>query len=176
MNKKIRELQARKAASVGAMRAINDKAAAEGREPTAEEITAFDGHRASIAGADAAIDREQALILAEASAGIVVRDDAHITSSDRRSEDPTRGFKSMGDFYKSVAKAGMGGGLDERLSFNAAAPTTFSNEAAGQDSSYEAMFTAGKAIALVGLDCLENQEVIESARAEWRERVASRQN
>lgn len=136
MNKKIRELQARKAASVGAMRAINDKAAAEGREPTAEEITAFDGHRASIAGADAAIDREQALIAAEASAGIVIRDDAHITSSDRRSEDPTRGFKSMGDFYKSVAKAGMGGGLDERLSFNAAAPTTFSNESAGADGGF----------------------------------------
>lgn len=52
--------------------------------------------------------------------------------------------------------------------------STIVHEAAGQDSSYEAMFTAGKAIALVGLDCLEDPALIEQARQEWRERVASR--
>lgn len=52
--------------------------------------------------------------------------------------------------------------------------STIVNEAAGQDSSYEAMFTAGKAIALVGLDCLEQPELIETARQEWRARLAAR--
>jgi hypothetical protein len=52
--------------------------------------------------------------------------------------------------------------------------STIVDEAAGQDSSYEAMFTAGKAIALVGLDCLEQPEMIEAAKTEWRERVAAR--
>ncbi|RIK38131.1 MAG: amidohydrolase [Chloroflexi bacterium] len=53
--------------------------------------------------------------------------------------------------------------------------STIVHEAAGQDSSYEAMFTAGKAIALVGLDCLEKPELIEAARQEWRSRLAARE-
>lgn len=52
--------------------------------------------------------------------------------------------------------------------------STIVHEAAGQDSSYEAMFTAGKAVALVGLDCLENPAMIEAATSEWRDRVAAR--
>lgn len=140
MSKKLRELQARKATHVGAMRAIIDRAAAEAREPTAEELTLFDAAKAAAALAESAIDREQTVIDADKSAAsgssLNFRDDAHITSSDRRSEDPKRGFKSMGEFYKSVARAGTGFAFDERLSINAAAPTTFSNESAGADGGF----------------------------------------
>ena len=136
MNKKIRELQARNATAVSAMRAISDSASAQGREPNDAEIVAFDGHKAAVAANNAAIEREKFLIESEAQAGVVVRDDAHITASDNRANDPKRGFSSVGDFYKAVAQAGMKSSFDERLSINAAAPTTFSNESGGADGGF----------------------------------------
>lgn len=48
------------------------------------------------------------------------------------------------------------------------------HEAAGTDEGYEAMFTAGKAVALAGLDCLEDPGRIEEAKAEWQRRLAER--
>jgi HK97 family phage major capsid protein len=136
MNKKIRELQARNATAVTAMRAISDSASALGREPNAEEITAFDGHKAAVDANNAAIAREQSLIAAEASVGVVVPDNANISVSDNIAADPKRGFKSMGEFYAAVAQAGMKKSFDQRLGINAAAPTTFSNEAGGQDGGF----------------------------------------
>lgn len=136
MNKKMRELLARKSQHIAAMRAITDKAAAENRDLTPEESTQFDGLKAQLEATNAAIDREQVLIDAERSAGVVVDDDAHITATPRAAEDPTRGFRTVGDFYAAVARAGMGRGLDERLTIGAAAPTTFSNESAGADGGF----------------------------------------
>lgn len=136
MNKKMRELLARKSQHVAAMRAITDKAAAESRDLSAEEAAQFDGLKAQLESTNAAIDREQVLIDAERSAGVTVPDNAHISSTDNRAEDPTRGFRSMGEFYRAVAQAGMGCGLDERLTIGAAAPTTFSNEGAGADGGF----------------------------------------
>lgn len=137
MNKKMRELLARKSQHVAAMRAVTDKAAAEGRDLSAEEATQFDGLKAQLESTNAAIDREQLLIDAERSAGSVdIGDGAGMQSSDNRAQDPTRGFRSMGEFYRAVAQAGMGRGLDERLTIGAAAPTTFGNEAAGADGSF----------------------------------------
>lgn len=136
MNKKIRELMARKSQHVTTMRAITDKAAAEGREPTAEELTQFDTASAAAQAAAAAIEREQGLLALEASAGVVVPDDAHITATSNAANDPKRGFKSIGEFYASVAKAGQRKSFDERLTINAQTPTTFSNESGGSDGGF----------------------------------------
>lgn len=136
MNKKMRALLAQKTAHVTAMRAITDTAAAAGRDLSEDEVSKFDGLKAQLESTNAAIDREQLLIDAERSAGVVISDTAHITSSDNRAADPTRGFASMGEFYRAVARAGMGVSFDDRLSINAAAPTTFSNESAGADGGF----------------------------------------
>ena len=135
-NKKIRELMARKAQHVTTMRAITDKAALEGREPTADELTQFDAASVAAQAAAAGIEREQGLLALEASTGVVVSDNAHITASSNAANDPKRGFKSIGDFYAAVAKAGMRKSFDERLTINAAAPTTFSNESGGTDGGF----------------------------------------
>ena len=136
MNKKMRALLAQKAQHVTAMRAINDAASAAERDLTEAEATQFAGLKAQLEATNAAIDREQLLIEAEKSAGIVIPDNAHITATDNRADDPTRGFRSVGDFYRAVAHAGMGKAFDERLSINAAAPTTFSNESGGADGGF----------------------------------------
>ena len=136
MNKKIRDLQARRAQSVAGMRAITDTAAAAGREPSSDELSQFDAHLAAVASADAAISREQALLAAEAASGVIVPDGSHITSNPNAAQDPKRGFKSVGEFYKSVASAGMRRSFDERLTINAAAPGTFSNESGGADGGF----------------------------------------
>ncbi|MEX2314944.1 MAG: M20 family metallopeptidase [Thermomicrobiales bacterium] len=49
------------------------------------------------------------------------------------------------------------------------------DEAAGTESAYENMFTAGKAVALTGLEYLEDPAMVAEAQAEWRERVAKHQ-
>lgn len=136
MNKKIRDLQARRAQSVAGMRAITDTAAAAGREPTTDELSQFDAYLAAVASTDAAISREQALLAAEAASGVIVAADAHITSSPNAAQDPKRGFQSVGEFYKAVASAGMRRSFDERLTINAAAPGTFSNESGGADGGF----------------------------------------
>lgn len=48
------------------------------------------------------------------------------------------------------------------------------HEAAGKDMAYDSMFTAAKAVALTGLDCLEDASLIESAKTEWKDKVAQR--
>ena len=148
MSKKLRELQARKSQSVAAMRAITDKATAENREPSAEELTDYEGHKADVASINAAIEREQALIALEvaapaaaAAAGVNVRDGASISVTENLDADPTGGFKSFAEFARAVRVAGIPGNhsrIDTRLAgrFNAAAPSTFGNEGAGTDGGF----------------------------------------
>lgn len=138
MSKKLRELNARKAAHVAAMRAIADKATAEGRDLTDEEVTAFDAEKAKAASVQAAIEREQELIEHERSAGATIPDDARVgTLTDRAAADPTRGFRSFGEFAQSVRAGSLrNGAVDSRLTIGAAAPGTFANEAAGADGGF----------------------------------------
>ena len=140
MSAKVRNLQARKAEQVKAARALTDKVAAEGRDFTAEEQATFDGYATQISSLNAQIDREQLLATEEAgmttAGGVSIPAAAHIGVTDNRAADPTRGFQSMGEFYRAVAMAGMGRGMDQRLQIGAAAPTTFSNEAAGADGGF----------------------------------------
>jgi len=136
MSKKIRELQARKASVTQQARALTDKAAAENRDLTAEEVTQFDQYRSQIDSANAAIEREQVLQAEEARSGIAV--ETHITDvHDRREDDPKRGFRSLGEYAQSVRQASSrNGNIDERLLIGAAAPSTYGNESSGVDGGF----------------------------------------
>lgn len=144
MNKKIRDLQARKAQSVAAMRALND--GATDRDLTAEEAATFDKHKADVAGFDSAIARETDLVAMEASQGatsFVEIADGRITTKDNKAKDKTGGFKSFGDYAASVRMAGLPGGrVDPRLAgtfsngVSAAAPGTYGGEGSGQDGGF----------------------------------------
>jgi len=134
MSKKLRELQARKATHITAMRAITSKAEKEGRDLTDAEVTEFDGLKAQIDSTNAAIDREQLLAMEEASAGIEIPDNAVITVSDRAAADPKLGFHTFGEFAKAVKDSSSATGkIDKRF---AAAPSTFGSEAVGADGGF----------------------------------------
>ena len=151
MSKKLRELQARKAAaaqakaeSLKAASIILDKAAADSRDLTPEEDAAFAAARAAAAAKDgdieriqAQIDTEQDLIAATAMAGTVVTlpgNGGDIRVSENRDLDPRLGFASFGEFAQSVRQAGLDRGFrDDRL---AAAPGTFGSEAVGADGGF----------------------------------------
>lgn len=134
MSKNLRALQQRKAAAVAAMRVLAD-ASAEGEMNEAQSAE-FETLRSQVASLNASIERETALIEAEASAGVVVADNARIEVSDNRELDATRGFRSFGEFARSVRAASGNGRIDDRLNIGAAAPSTFGNEAGGQDGGY----------------------------------------
>lgn len=80
----------------------------------------------AIAKAEAQADAERAFeVVGAASIG---------GGDDRSEDDPMRGWKSAGEFFSAVIRAGQGGGsIDMRLG---AAPTTFGNESAGADGGY----------------------------------------
>lgn len=177
MSANLRALQAKKADAIKAMRTLSDAAAADGgRDFTAEEQAAYDKHKASVEGLNAAINREQELIAAEAglggahgggggaqappagggqpaaSAGFVLPAGARISTEHNADADPQRGFRSLGDFARSVRHAAgvvrSGGTIDPRLNalgglaaahsggMQAAAPSTFGNEGSGADGGF----------------------------------------
>ncbi len=146
MSKQLRELQARKATLVKDARALTDIAAAEQRDMNEEEVAAFEALKTRIEAATAAIDREAALISEEAhmastaqlgqGAGATV-----ITVSENIEADPRHGFKSVGEFLKTVRQAqNPGSALDERLLVGsgrgAAVPASFGNEGSAQDGGF----------------------------------------
>lgn len=139
MNKQIRALQQRKAKLVAEMREIVTaaNASAEGNM-TAEQLAQFDALRAQVETINAQIEREQALLETERDAGVMIPDGARIEVSDNRAASPTRGFQSFGAFAQAVRAASTPGSrnIDERLLIGAAAPTTFGNEAGGQDGGF----------------------------------------
>lgn len=148
MSKNLRALQQRKAAAIQQMRALAD-AAAE-RAMTDDETTQYEALRSQVEGINAAIEREQALIaeeaniapaaaLASAASVVDVLPTSRVSVEDNRMADPTRGFHSIGEFARSVVAAslpGRGGRVDDRLLIGAAAPSTFGNEAGGQDGGF----------------------------------------
>ncbi|MDI9234576.1 phage major capsid protein [Limnohabitans lacus] len=154
MSKQLRELQARKATLVKDARALTDIAAAEERDMTDEELAAFNALKAKIEAASAAIDREAALIAEEAHMVNVanVAHSAHSTIShgqkatvisvtDNLEADPKHGFKSVGDFLKTVRQAqNPGAAIDDRLLIgsgrSAVAPASFGSEGSAQDGGF----------------------------------------
>ena len=157
MNKKLRELQAKKAAAAQAKSeslklasAMLDKSSAESRDLTEAEQADFTKHKASadaktsdIERFQAQIDVEQELIAAQAQAqGVfhVAGDGSDMRVEENVEKDPMRGFMSAGDYFKSVFAASnvrqTGGAIDKRLLIGAAAPSTFGNEGSGADGGF----------------------------------------
>lgn len=141
MSKQLREFQSRKATLVKEARALTDRVAADGRDMTDDEVATFDALRARIDAASASVDREAALIADEARIGIASGNGVMgPIVTENREGDPKRGFYSLGEFMQAVYQADKPGqSLDARLlpgGINAAAPSTFSNEAAGQDGGF----------------------------------------
>ena len=146
MSKQLRELQSRKAGLIKDARVLTDIAAAENRDMTMEEMGAFDALKTRIDAASAAIDRETALIAEEAQMAMSVASapGGIVTVTDNRAADPKHGFKSVGEFMQAVFQADKPGtNVDERLLLgrdgsgrNAAAPSSYGNEAAGQDGGF----------------------------------------
>jgi HK97 family phage major capsid protein len=160
MSAKIRALQAQKADALKAMRELNDKAAADNaRDFTADEQADFDKNAARVASLDATIARETQLAAAEAQMQPAAAQPpargppaaeptraavAHITTHENGDDDPRRGFKSFGEFARSVQGAAFAargaGALDPRLmslgGMQAAAPSTYGNEASGVDGGF----------------------------------------
>jgi HK97 family phage major capsid protein len=138
MSKQLRELQSRKSTLVKEARALTDRVAFENRDMTDDEVSGFDALRARIDAASPAIEREAALIADEARIGITSAMGPIVT--DNREGDAKRGFYSLGEFMQAVYTADKPGlSLDARLlphGIGAAAPLTFSNEAAGQDGGF----------------------------------------
>jgi HK97 family phage major capsid protein len=133
-------LKQRKAAAIAAAKGLNDVAAAADRDLTADELSQYDAHMAEAAGLQARIERAEALAAADVSGGFEPAAGQRISVDENVENDPKRGFRSMGDFLKSVYGAAMvqtgGGAIDKRLVIGAAAPSTFAGEGAGQDGGF----------------------------------------
>lgn len=159
MSPKLRALQAQKAETVAAMRALHDKAATENRDFTADEQAEFDALEAKSAALTASINREQSLSLAEAGLGdpgasnaaprappsaVTIPAAAVITVAENADSDPNRGFRSLGEYAMAVRGAVFsargGGSLDQRLmalgGWQAAAPSTVGTTGAGSDGGF----------------------------------------
>ena len=157
MSKKLRELQAKKAqaaqtkaTALQSASAILDQSAAENRDISDAEKTELAAHKAAstaqgdlIARIQDQIDLEQELIAANATAGSVLHiagNGTQVTVTENVTADPKGGFKSSGDYFKSVFNASQakqtGAAVDQRLLIGAAAPTTFGNEGSGADGGF----------------------------------------
>lgn len=156
MSKKLRELQASKAAaatakveSLKAAGALLDKAHAEGRDLTDAEQADFNKFRAAadeksadIERLQASIDLEQELVSASASAGsvVVIPGNAEgINVTDNVTKDPKCGFKSFGEYARSVRMAALPGNAPEQRLMplrNAATPGVYGGEGTGADGGF----------------------------------------
>lgn len=139
MNPRLRALLERKQKALAAAKAITEAAAKDNnRDLSAEEATQFDAHMADVNKLGAEIEREKAVIEAERTAtSVAAGDGARV--SERREEDPRRGFQSFGEFARAVLRASPGNGgavLDERLLGVGAAPTTYGSEGSGADGGF----------------------------------------
>lgn len=130
-SKKLRDLQAKKAGLVASARALTNHAESELRDLSDDEATQFYALSTQISGINASIDRETSLIAEEASIGVVAE---HVV--DRKTLDEKAGFKSFGEFAHAVQQSTVRGSMDNRLSIDAAAPSTYGNESTGADGGF----------------------------------------
>lgn len=135
MSKKLNQLQDENAQIVTQARAIIEAADAEDRELSEEEAKKVDALTAKSSDLRAQIERERALLDAEAGLVSNAVNPRIDVGEDRKTLDAKGGFKSYAEFAMSVRSASLpGGGLDQRLV--GAAPTTYGNEGAGADGAY----------------------------------------
>ena len=137
---KLRELQAKRAASLDAMKAINLKADPNTGALSAEDQSDYDGHKATAGQLQTAINRETDLMVEGSYSAPAPNFSANVKVTENREADPTRGFKSMGEFFKTIHKAASarseGQAVDQRLLIGAAAPSTFGSEVTGADGGF----------------------------------------
>jgi HK97 family phage major capsid protein len=148
MSARLRHLQSQKTATVAAMRSITEAAAAEDRDLSPEEQSAFDLHKTKIQTLNASIEREQLLAVEEAglsaalpaghtSAAVAVAAHSTISVEDNTEKDPRRGFASFGEYARAVMGASVsvrsGSAVDHRLMPLASAPSSFGGETFGAD-------------------------------------------
>ena len=153
----VRNLQAQHAAEIEGMQALAGVLAE--RDLTAEEQAAYNGHKAKAESLKARINMAQEAESAAAGlapvepaargrgeGAVQIAAGARIETAENVDSDPQRGFRSMGDYLLSVrgatVAARQGRMADPRLSalagggINAAAPSTYGNEAVGEDGGY----------------------------------------
>ena len=143
MSKQLRELQARKASLVKDARTLTDIAAAEDRDMNEDEVSAFEALKEKIEASSAAIDREASLIAEEAhlNHSSQLSHSSVITVVDNLASDPKHGFKSVGEFLKTVCQAQKpSSSIDERLLIGsgrgAAGASNFGSEGSAQDGGF----------------------------------------
>jgi HK97 family phage major capsid protein len=136
-SKPMRALQAKKAELVKSARALQDKFAAENRDPTPEEQAQFDALSAQIKSASDAIDREALLVAEEAALGVATLPDGAVAVVENVLQDPKRGFAHKGEFFQAVMRGSAKNATpDQRLLIGAAAPSTYGNESIGADGGF----------------------------------------
>lgn len=137
MSKTLRTLQQRKAALVADARKLVDAAHVEDRDLNEAEATQYDTLMASIQSTQRQIEREEALIEAERTAGVPIPDGARISVSENIEQDPKRGFRTLGEFARSVHMATVNPmRADDRLRYGAVAPGTYGGEGSGPDGGF----------------------------------------
>lgn len=141
MSKALRALLDRKQKSLSAAQAITNAAANDGgRDLTADELQAINGHLADAEALDAQITTQRRVddalrSMPAASVADLPASAAVLGTVDNR--EATHGFNGFGDFLFAVRNAGMQGGrTDERLGYGAAAPGTYGNENVGLDGGF----------------------------------------
>lgn len=161
----VRQLETQRAGEVDAAKALVAAAEAQNRDLNDDEKAKYAAHLASAEGLKGRIERQQALELLDAGVGreaaaaaaaqtslqpvdngraVAVAASQILSTSENSDADPRRGFVHVGDFARTVFASQMsvrsGGTLDKRLlglgGMQAAAPSTFGNEAAGADGGF----------------------------------------
>lgn len=143
MNKHLAALIAQRTEKTASARGLLDVANAADRDLTAEEQTQFDAIQAGLASLTARIDREHEMEKAELKAGSIIianpnSPGAITVGAPEKHKDPAGAFKAAGEFMQAVIHAGntRGRNVDERLVFQAAAPSTGMRESVGADGGY----------------------------------------
>lgn len=136
VSKHLRALLERKDKAAKKARATLDAASAANRvELTADEQSSYDAAMTEIKELNAAIEREQAVIEAERTAP-AIPNGAITGGRPRQEDDPQRGFASYGEYCRAVANVSMHRGMDERLKYRGAAPSTYGGEDTGADGGF----------------------------------------
>lgn len=110
-----REIEAKIEPLIAANQALYDTATAAKRDLTVDEASTFDKNMEAVKATRKDLDRVNAMI-AEVAATMEAERNA---GGEPVNPDPKRngGFKSMGEMFAAVARAGRGGSVDRRLAF-----------------------------------------------------------
>lgn len=141
MSKALRALLDRKQKSLSAAQAITNAAANDGgRDLTADELQAINGHLADAEALDAQITTQRRVddalrSMPAANAADLPGSSIILATEDRMAA--THGFGSFGEYLEAVKNAGARNAkVDDRLNYGAAAPGTYGNENVGLDGGF----------------------------------------